>query len=236
MTAGTTTTAITPTAVSPAGQKLRAFLPLAIDIVVPTVVYLLLDALGVPPVWALTLAGVATGINTAVGTIRRRRLDGVGILVLVEIATSVALLFATDDPRLILLKPSLYTVVAAGYLYVTCVVGKPMVYQAATPIATGGDPLRLAAYREAWEVSTSFRRRERLLTAVFGSALLIEAVLRGVIIYTLPADDVATALTVSQVPGIVLLAGAMLVAKLQVPALSRVVDEIQERLARPAAA
>jgi hypothetical protein len=229
------TSATATPAPSPVAQKLRAFLPLLIDLVVPTVVYLLLAQLGVPPVWALTLAGVATGISTAVGTIRRKRLDGVGILVLVEIATSVALLFLTDDPRLILLKPSLYTLMAAGFLFITCVVGKPMVYQAATPIATGGDPLRLAAYREAWEVSATFRRRERLMTAVFGAALLIEAVLRGVIIYALPADDVATALTASQVPGIVLLAGSLLFFKLQVPALSRIVDGIQERLAAPAA-
>jgi hypothetical protein len=220
---------------SPAGQKLRAFLPLLIDLAVPTVVYLLLAQLGVPPVWALTLAGVATGFSTAVGTIRRKRLDGVGILVIVEIATSVGLLFLTDDPRLILLKPSLYTLMAAGFLFVTCVVGKPMVYQAATPIATGGDPLRLAAYREAWEISAPFRRRERLMTVVFGAALLIEAVLRGVIIYALPPDAVATALTASQVPGIVLLAASLLFFRLQVPALSRIVDEIQGRLAAPAA-
>jgi hypothetical protein len=212
-------------------RKLRAFVPLAVDVVVPVVVYLVLDQLGVPPVWALTTAGLATGATTAVATVRRRRLDGVGMLVLVEIATSVALLFLTDDPRLILLKPSLYTLVAAGYLFVTCVVGKPMAYQAATPIATGGDPLRAAAYREAWEVSAPFRRRERVVTAVFGAALLGEAVLRGVVVYALPVDDVAAALTVSQLPGIVLLVGALLVARSQVPALSRIVDGIQQRMA-----
>jgi hypothetical protein len=226
-----TTTIAAPTTASPATQKLRAFLPLLIDLVVPTVVFLLLDQLGVPPVWALTIAGVATGFTTVIGTIRRRRLDGVGILVVVEIATSVALLLLTDDPRLILLKPSIYTLMAAGFLFFTCFVGQPMVYQAATPIATGGDPLRLAAYRQAWVVSAQFRRRERVMNAVFGAALLIEAGLRAVIIYALPPDDVATALTASQVPGIVLLAGALLFFRLQVPTLSRIVDEIQERLA-----
>jgi hypothetical protein len=223
-------TAPTATTASPGKQKLRAFLPLLVDLVVPTVVYLILAQLGVPPVWALTLAGVATGVSTAVGTIRRRRLDGVGILVIVEIATSVGLLFLTDDPRLVLLKPSLYTLMAAVFLLITCVVGRPMVYQAATPIATGGDPLRLAAYRQAWVESAQFRFRERMMTAVFGGALLIEAVLRGVIIYALPQGDVAAALTLSQVPGIVLLAGSLLLFKLQVPTLSRIVDGIQERL------
>jgi hypothetical protein len=234
-------TAATPTAPATTGaQKLRAFLPMAIDVVVPIVLYLALAELGVPPVWALTLAGVATGVTTVVGTIRRRRLDGVGVLVVVEIATSVALLFLTDDPRLVLLKPSIYTAMAAFYLVFTCFVGRPMVYQAATPIATGGDPLRLAAYREAWVVSAPFRRRERMMTAVFAAALLVEAVLRGVVIYALPQDDVAAALTLSQVPGIVLLAGALVVFRLQVPTLRRIVDGVQERLAaeaaRPAAA
>jgi hypothetical protein len=223
-----------PAAPSAGRQKLRAFIPLAIDLVVPTVVYLLLAAVDVPTVWALTLAGVATGVVTLVGTIRRRRLDGVGILVLVEIATSAALLFLTDDPRLILLKPSIYTLIAAGYLYTTCFVGRPVSFAAATPMATGGDPVRLVAYHETWETSAAFRRRQRMITAVFGTALLLEAIGRAVVIYSLPADDIGTALTLSQIPGFVLLAVALLISRAQAPALGRLVDAVQERQAREA--
>ena len=149
-------------------RKLAAFLPLAVDVVVPTALYFVLTELGASPVWALSVAGAATAVSTVVTTVRRGRLDGVGVLVIVEIAISLALLLVTADPRFLLLKPSIYTLITAGYLYLTCVVGRPVGYEAATPMATGGDPRRLAAYREAWVCSAPFRRRERLVTATFG--------------------------------------------------------------------
>jgi hypothetical protein len=216
-------------------RKLAAFLPLAVDVVVPTALYFVLTELGASPVWALSVAGAATAVSTLVTTVRRGRLDGVGMLVVVEIAISLALLLVTADPRFLLLKPSIYTLITAGYLYLTCVVGRPVGYEAATPMATGGDPQRLAAYREAWVCSAPFRRRERLVTAAFGTALLLEAVLRAVVVFALPPEDIGTALTVGQLPGIVLVVAALLVARAQAPALSRIVDEVQERLGAPAA-
>ena len=55
------------------------------------------------------------------------------------------------------------------------------------------------------------------------------------VVFALPPEDIGTALTVGQLPGIVLLVGALLVARAQAPALSRIVDEVQERLSAPAA-
>jgi len=216
-------------------RRLAAFLPLAIDVVVPTALYLLLTELGATPVWALSVAGAATAVTTVIATVRRGRLDGVGVLVVVEIAISLGLLLLTADPRLLLLKPSIYTLITAGYLYLTCVVGRPVGYEAATAMATGGDPARLAAYREAWVCSAPFRRRERLVTAAFGTALLLEAVLRAVVVFALPPEDVGTALALGQLPGVALLVAALLVARAQAPALRRIVDEVQERLSAAAA-
>jgi hypothetical protein len=102
---------------------------------------------------------------------------------------SIVLLLVPRDPRVVLLKPSVNTLIAAVYLYATCIIGRPVVYVAATPLATQGDPVRLRAYREAWEVSPLFRSRERLVTAGFGTALLLEAVFRVVIVLSLPGGD-----------------------------------------------
>jgi hypothetical protein len=217
---------------SPArGGRLRALVPTLLDIVVPVILYFVLKKAGVSDFWALTLAGVGTGVYALVNTIRRRKLDFIGILVLLEIALTIALLFATDDPRVVAIKPAFYTALTGFYFLFTCVVGKPIVYVAVTPIATDGDPVRTEAYAQAWEESAPFRLRERLLTAAFGAGLLIEAILRIFIVYHWSPAKLGESFVISQLPGIVLIAAVLLFARMQVPALSKIVDEIQARIA-----
>lgn len=217
---------------SPArGGRLRALVPTLLDIIVPVVVYFLLKKLGFGDFWALTLAGVGTGVYALVNTIRRRKLDFIGILVLLEIALSVALLFATDDPRVVAIKPAFYTALTGVAFLFTCVVGKPIIYTAVTPIATDGDPVRTEAYARAWDESANFRLRERLLTAAFGIGLLVEAVLRVYIVYHWSPAKLDESFVISQLPGIVLIVAVLGFCRLQVPALSKTVDEIQARIA-----
>jgi hypothetical protein len=228
-----------PSAPEPSPQpsfavRARAFAPFALDIVVPVAGYFLLAALGVPDTWALTLAGLVTGLRAVYVVIRNRRIDGLAILIALELVLSAVLLAVTDDPRMILLKPSFYTLAAAGYLFFSVFVGQPVVYQAATPMATGGDPVRAEAYRRAWDHSAEFRRRERLVTAAFGAALALEAVLRGVVVLETPVSKVGESVLAGQVPGVVLIVAALFFARSQVPALSRVVDAEQAQLTQAA--
>lgn len=216
--------------------RVRAAVPFLADLVIPTVAYFALHALGVADVWALTVAGAATGLNAVVGTVRRRRLDGVGVLIGCELALSVVLLVVTDDARVVLAKPAFYTALSAVFLLVSCRVGQPLVYQAAQPMATKGDPDRTVAYRLAWDSSPEFRRRERLITAGIGMALLVESVLRVVVVFSLPERRIDESLLLSQVPGVVLLVVVVALIRSQVPALRRIVDAEQARLVAARAA
>ncbi|HEY9476015.1 MAG TPA: VC0807 family protein [Mycobacteriales bacterium] len=211
----------------PAG--LVALLPILADIVIPTAVYLLLHRLGVGDVWALTAAGAATGVHTAIATVRRRRLDGIGLLVVCELALAVLLLSVTQDPRLVLARPAFYTALSGTYLLASCL-GQPIVYHAARPMAVKGDPRRAVAYERTWDRSAEFRRRERLITAGIGAALLVESVLRVVVVYSLPPRQVEESVLLSQVPGLVLLVVVIVLIRSQVPALRRLVDVEQARL------
>jgi hypothetical protein len=211
-------------------NRLRLFLPAALDVVIPVVAYFALRALGANQFWALTLAGVGTGLSALVNTVRRRKLDWIGILVLLEVALSAVLLFTTDDPRVVAIKPAFYTVLAGFYFLATCVVGKPVVYLAAAPVATGGDPVRADAYRRAWDESATFRSRERLMTVAFAVALLAESVLRVWIVYHWSPAKLDESFALSQLPALVLLAAVLAVVRLQVPTISKIVDGIQERL------
>jgi hypothetical protein len=54
-----------------ATTRWRTLLPTLLDLVIPTAGYFLLHWAGLPDIWALTIAGSATGVNALVHTIRR---------------------------------------------------------------------------------------------------------------------------------------------------------------------
>jgi hypothetical protein len=218
----------TRTAPPPATSRLRALLPILLDLVIPTAGYFLLHWAGLSDVWALTIAGSATALNAAVNTIRRGRLDALGLLIVAEVGVSVALVASTHDPRLILARPAVYLAVAGVVNLVSCFAGQPLSYTAATPMATKGDPQRAVAYERAWHHSPELRTIHRQLTAGIGVAMMLYAVLRVLIVYSF---STATAVLAQDVPGLVLLALVVMLIRRRVPRLRRIVDAEQTALA-----
>lgn len=202
--------------------KLRAALPMLLDIVIPIAGYYVLSACGLDDFWALTIAGAATAVNAIVGTIRRRRLDALGALVVLEIALSIALFFVTRDPRIVLLKPSFYTALAAVFLFATCVAGRPFTLATTRPFATKGDPDLERAYDAASLHSSGFRREHVLITAVWGVLWLVESVARVVVVL---GSSVADGVLLGQLPGLVAIVAGIVFTRLRVPSLRRLVGE-----------
>lgn len=163
-------------------------IPYLVDVVGPFLAYAIVHWLGGPAFWALTAGGLVAGTSTAINTVRRRGLDSIGMLVVLEILVSIGLLVVVHDERLVLIRPSFYTLVAAVYLLYTAAVGKPLTFEAARPIATKGDPSRNASYDQAWATSAEFRRTHTMVTTGFGIALVADSILRVVIVYTAPID------------------------------------------------
>lgn len=162
--------------------RFRAALPLLLDLVLPVVGYAVLLACGVREVWALLISGGVTAVFATVNTVRHRRFDGFGALVLAEIALAALLLLLTRDPRIVLLKPSFATALTGVFLLVTCCASRPFVLDLVKPLATRGDPRRARAYEEAWRQEPGFRREFRLLTAVWGVLWLAESVVRALVV------------------------------------------------------
>jgi hypothetical protein len=183
------------------------FIDALVDAVAPLVTYFVLHALGVPPLAALIVGSLVAVISTVVHTVRRRRLDGVGLLVIAEIAVSILVQYLTKDPRLLLIKPSLYSGLGALYLLSTAFGDRPTTYEGARPMATRGDPERRAAYERAWRCSKEFRVLHRVSTLGWAAAFLADAVLRVVIVYATPIDRAIWLGNVPHVAAIVLLVG-----------------------------
>lgn len=204
--------------------RFRAAVPLLLDLVIPSAGYFALHALGLSDFWALTIAGSVTGLNAVVNTVRRRRLDSLGLLVVAELALTVVLMVATDDPRLILVRPAFYLALAAVWALVSCFAGRPVTYVGAAPIATRGDPERIRAYERTWHRSPQFQRIHRQLTGTVGVVLLGYAILRVVIVYSL---TVPQAVVSQEILGVALIGGLLVAIRSRVPRLRRIVDAEQ---------
>ncbi|NRD78985.1 hypothetical protein HPT25_16595 [Bacillus sp. BRMEA1] len=206
-------------------SKFRGILPLLVDLIAPGVAYFLLHQLGLNDVVALTVSGVAAGLTTALQTARNRKLDGIGLLIVLEIALSIVLMIWTNDPRILLIKPSFYIGAAAIYAWTTCFVGRPLSYETAKPVATKGDPIRMAAYERAWERSGPFRRGERIMTAGWGGFMALEGVLRIVVVFRISEEEIGKSLIVSQLPAIIVLVLAVLFTKRCLTPLKKIVTD-----------
>lgn len=183
------------------------FLGYVVDVVAPMALFFVLNRLGVPPIWSLLLGSAIVLVSMTVNTVRQRRMDRVGILVLVEIVVSIVLLFVWRDPRFLLAKPSLYTAIAGVYLIATSFRGRPLTYDGAFQIGTKGDPVRGAAFARCWERSSQFRRTLRIASFGWGLACLVDAVLRVVVVYRFPLDRAAWLSNLPHLTAIALLMG-----------------------------
>jgi hypothetical protein len=190
----------------------RLWIPYAVDIVAPLVAYLVVQALGAGAMWALSLAGILAGASTVVNSVRRRAVDAIGALVMLELLASIVLLAVAHDPRMLLVRPSFYTGLAAVYLLVSAFSATPLSYVGSRPMAARGGPERLAAYERTWARSAEFRRAHRLVTAGFGVALAVDSVLRVLIVYRTSVDRAAWMSNVPHTVAIVLMIGCSALA------------------------
>ncbi|HEY3479216.1 MAG TPA: VC0807 family protein [Streptomyces sp.] len=207
---------------------MRALVPVFLDLALPIGGYFLLHGVfGLSAFWSLTLAGAATGVHALAGTIRRRRVDALGMLIFLEMGLSALLLFVTDDPRIVLVKPAFYLAVAAVYALVTCFAGRPLVLATGTPYAPRGDAGLAAAYERAWVESDRFRRTVRVVTAGWAGAFALDAVLRVVVVYSLPPERVDESVWLSQVPLLVVFVLAVAFTRLRMRPLRPVIESFR---------
>jgi hypothetical protein len=205
-----------------------AVLPYLLDFIVPLVAFYALTAAGVSSFWSLTIGGALTGVTSVVNTVRRRRLDGLGLLVIAEIALSLVLIATTRDPRLVLARSSLYLALAGIWVLASAVIRRPVTISTSKGFAAkdnGADGILAVDWLTA--NSEPFMLIHRRLSALWGVMFLGYAVVRVVIIYH---TTVARAVSVTEIPGIIAI-GICLIASRQ--AGKRLEALVKERLREP---
>jgi hypothetical protein len=163
-----------------------------LDVVLPVGIFYALRGVGADQWWSLLLsATVPAGV--AVGRfVRRRVVDWGAVFVVSLVALGLVLAALTGDPRTLLIRDAWLGLVggaAGAWLLGSVFYGRPatIVMFRAMLMAQKG-PERVRAWEARWDVEPDFRRHLRVITVVWGVALLLNAVAQLVAAYALPLD------------------------------------------------
>ncbi|MEJ2888510.1 VC0807 family protein [Actinomycetospora aeridis] len=163
---------------------LGALTGLLFDIGIPVLGYYVLHLLGTSDWVALLVATVAAGLRLCWVAVRTRRITWFAAVMLGMFGLGLALAFASDDPRFMLLSDSFTTsVVALGFLG-SLVVGKPLTLSAFQT----WKPREAGKMDEYYRTNPVVRRLFRVSALVWGLGLLIESVARIPLVYALPVE------------------------------------------------
>ncbi|MFI5696520.1 VC0807 family protein [Kribbella sp. NPDC051586] len=170
------------------------------DIGLPAVVYYGAHAAGYDVQTSLIAAGVAALLRVAFVAAVHRRLDAIAAVVGGTFALLLTISLLTNDPRILLAKESVLSGAAGLLLVGSCVLGRPLVFTLARKVTKAPD------WDDRWRTDPSFRKHFTLMTALFGTVLLIDAIVRLVLVYSLPLDTMANLSPVLHVGALGLLA------------------------------
>lgn len=166
---------------------------LVMDLVVPVAVYYLLRAAGLEPLPALALAGAPTVAFLVAQTIRRRRIDALGVFVLALVVACIAVSLVTGSPRFLLAKAGVFTGLIGLWFLATLLLARPLPFTLARVMlqrTPAGAALRTGSWDDIWEHDAWFRRAWRVDTVIWSIGLLADAAVRVVMAYAFPVDVV----------------------------------------------
>lgn len=160
----------------------------------PLIAYNLLRSAGLSAVSALVLSGVFPAAGVIINIVLHRRADALGILVLAGIAVGAVLGLVSHNARLVLDEGSVPNAVFGVICLGSLGTPKPLMYRLAVEFI-GPDTPKAQEFTGLWQYA-EFRRVFRVITAVWGTGYLAEAVARVVIVQN---TSTGTALGISKV-------------------------------------
>lgn len=160
-------------------------LMIARDVALPLGLFYGLRAFGASQ-WLALVAGAAVPLAAAVIiAIRQRRVEKAGLFTLTLLGVGTLAGLFTADPRLLVARESYLTAVVGGWILVTVVTARPLLYTATVKFM----PAETAeSWERAWDTDPTFRRTLKAMTIAWGMAFLLDAAARVVMAYTLPLD------------------------------------------------
>jgi hypothetical protein len=162
---------------------------LLFELVLPLGSYYGLRAAGVGQWLAMVVGGVLVLPWIGYGLVRQRRVETMAVFALTLVVVGTVLSLITGSPRVLMLRDSWLTAAIGLWVLGTLPTQRPFIMMSSRGIviAKVGEA-GLAAWEARWDAEPTFRHQLRLLTAVWGTVFLLDAVLRVVLVYTIPVD------------------------------------------------
>lgn len=162
---------------------------LAVSLLGSTLLFYALRAAGSGLHLALLTATVAGALPTLVRLARGHRPRGLEAFLTAMLLTAVAVALLPGSTGFLLAKESLLTGAVGLWFLLSNRGARPLAYQFARPMAEGrlGWP---SSWEARWTTSADFRRMWRRSSTAWGVGTLLDALVRVVLVCTLPADAV----------------------------------------------
>jgi intracellular septation protein A len=174
------------------GFSFKQMLPtLVFDVAMPIVAFKVLTSYGVSTLWALIAGGLFPAINNLRVWAESRRLEPLGIIVVIFLVIGTATSLISGSVFFALIKDSFLTATFGLICLGSLLAERPLMFYVIRQFVAGNDPERIEWWNSLWQYST-FRAGQRLVTSVWGIAYLVEALLRvGFALFLPPAQVVA---------------------------------------------
>jgi hypothetical protein len=182
-----------PATPEPAGEfSFKQMIPtLVFDVAMPIVAYNVLDNYGVSTLWALVAGGLFPAINNLRVWVKSRRLEPLGIIVMTFLVVGTAATLISGSVFFALIKESFLTATFGFICLGSLMAERPLMFYINRQFVAGDDPARIEWWNGLWQYP-HFRAATRFVTAVWGIAYVVEALVRvGFAMILSPAKVVA---------------------------------------------
>ncbi|MEU0503746.1 VC0807 family protein [Nocardia sp. NPDC005998] len=163
-----------------------AIINIGINVIAPIALYYGLRAAGVDQWLAVTLGVIPPTVHASWTVATQRRVDALALFTMSIIGLSLAASFITGSPRFVLAKDGWLTAIVGLWMCAT-LLRTPFYFQMVRTLTTGAMRERVEI---CWERSRTFRRAMAWASTIWGVGLILDAVVRVVLAYTLPVDQV----------------------------------------------
>jgi hypothetical protein len=203
-------------------------LPYLLDIIVPLVLFYVLQAAGLSVFWSLVLGGAVTAPISVVNTIRRGKLDKLGVLVIAELVLGIVLDLTVQNARFTMARGSLFVALAGIWILASAFTRRPLTVDATKPFAAQkGGRRGITAFEWLAENSPRFLRIHRSISVLWGVMLLAYAATRVIIIYSV---SVSEAVWTTEFPGIIAIGICLIASRQAGKRLEALVNDRMEQL------
>ena len=175
---------------------LSVLLEIIINIAAPLAIYQYAKA-DLGDVQALMASSIPPILWGVIGFIRNRRIDAISIMAIASIVLSLLAFIGGGGVRFLQMREKLVTVLIGLVFLGSAAIGRPVIYE----FARATMRRRSAAEAESFEAlrdNVYFRRSMKVMTVVWGAALVLEAALSAYLVFQM---SVAQFMIVSRVVG-----------------------------------